>query len=141
MNAKVTWKGRMSFDGSAASGFTVPLGARVENGGDSDGFSPMELLLTGLAGCTAMDVISILQKKRQEVTGFEVRVEADRADDHPRIFSHITIEYRVTGKNIDRAAVERAVELSETKYCSASAMFAKSATMESRIIILEPEIQ
>ncbi|NLG97847.1 MAG: OsmC family protein [Chloroflexi bacterium] len=141
MNAKVTWKGRMSFDGTAASGFTVPLGARVEHGGDGDGFSPLELLLVGLAGCTAMDVISILQKKRQEVTGFEVSVEADRVADHPRVFSHVTVEYRVTGKNLDRAAVERAVELSETKYCSASAMIAKSATIESKITILEPEIQ
>ena len=79
MDAQVTWKGRMSFDGAAGSGFTLPVGTRKSQGGDDDGFSPMELLLVGLAGCTGMDVISILEKKRQEVTAFEVRVHGDRA--------------------------------------------------------------
>lgn len=138
--AKVVWKGKMSFDGSSANGFSLPVGTSVESGGDNDGFRPMELLLIGLAGCTAMDVISILEKKRQDVTGFEVRVvEAERAAEHPKVYTHIVLEYMVTGRNVERAAVERAVELSSTKYCSAQAMLGKVAKIETRITLLEAE--
>lgn len=113
MEAKVTWKGKMSFDGTGySSGMTLPMGTSTESGGDNDGFRPMELLLVGLAGCTAMDVISILEKKRQDVTNFEVRVQGERAADHPKIFTHIVVEYVVTGHQVEQAAVERAVELS-----------------------------
>ena len=139
MDAQVVWKGNMSFDGSAESGFTMPLGANSEVGGDNDGFRPMELLLVGLAGCTAMDVISILKKKRQEVTGFDVKVHADRAADHPKVFTDITLEYIVSGQNIDPVAVERAVELSETRYCSAQAMLGKTAKIDHKITIQEVE--
>ena len=107
MEAKVSWKGRMSFEGSAESGFVVPLGASPAVGGDNDGFGPMELMAISLAGCTAMDVISILTKKRQNVTGFEVKVHAQRAEEHPKVFTHVVIEYIVTGTGIDPAAVER----------------------------------
>lgn len=138
MDAKVTWKGRMSFDGQGfTSNYTLPLGTEPEVGGDADGFRPLELLLVGLAGCTAMDVISILTKKRQEVTAFEVKVHADRLDTHPRVFSDIVIEYIVTGRAIDPAAVERAVELSETKYCPAQAMLNKAASISHKITLLE----
>lgn len=141
MEAKVVWKGRMSFDGSASSGFTLPLGTSTESGGDNDGFRPMELLLVGLAGCTAMDVISILEKKRQTVTNFEVRIQAERADEHPRVFTHIMVEYIVTGHQVDPAAVERAVELSTTKYCSAQAMLGKVVPIENTITVLEAEVE
>ena len=138
--AKVVWKGKMAFEGSSISGFTLPLDTSVDSGGEDNGFRPMELLLVGLAGCTAMDVISILQKKRQDVTNLEVRVvEAERAADHPRIYTHIVLEYVVTGRNIERAAVERSVELSSTKYCSVEAMLSKAAKIENRITILEAE--
>jgi putative redox protein len=137
MDAKVTWKGKMSFDGTANSGFVLPLDTRVEDGGDSSGFSPMELVLVGLAGCTGMDVIDILRKKHQEVTSFEVRVHGDRASDHPRVFNRITVEYLVTGRNLDPTAVDRSVELSVTKYCSVQAMLAKTAQIEHKITILE----
>jgi len=125
----------MSFEGTADSGFKVTLGTIPEVGGDNDGFRPMELLAIGLAGCTAMNVISILNKKKQDVHDFEVRVHADRAEEHPKVFTHLTIEYVVSGKNVDRAAVERAVELSETKYCSAQAMFNKIVPID-RVITL-----
>ncbi len=137
MDAKVTWKQRLSFDGTATSGFTLPLGSKPEVGGDNDGFRPVELLLIGLAGCTAMDVISILMKKRVEILSFEVNVHADRQEEHPQVFTHATIEYKLQGKNIDRSAVERAVELSETKYCSAQAMLAKSFPIDRKIMIEE----
>lgn len=135
MNAKVIWQEKMSFEGTADSGFKVPLGTVAELGGNDDGFRPLELLAIGLAGCTAMDVISILTKKKQDVKNFEVRVHADRAEEHPKVFTHLTIEYVVSGKNVDRAAVERAVELSETKYCSAQAMFNKIVPID-RVITL-----
>ena len=81
MDAKVTWKGNLSFTGTADSGYTIPLGTDPSVGGDEDGFRPLELMAVSLAGCTGMDVISILRKKKQAVTGFEVRVHADKADD------------------------------------------------------------
>jgi putative redox protein len=141
MEAKVVWKSRMSFDGTASRNFTVPLGTSAASGGDEDGFSPMELLLVALAGCTAMDVISILEKKRQDVTSFEVNVQGERAEEHPRVFTNIVLEFIITGHHVDRAAVERAVELSATKYCSAAAMLGKVANIEHKITVLEAEIQ
>ena len=138
MEARVNWKEGLAFDGlGGSSGLTMPLDTSVESGGSNSGFRPMELLLVGLAGCTGMDVISILQKKKQDVTDFEVRVHGDRAEDHPKIFTHILIDFIVTGNNVDRAAVDRAVELSSTKYCSAQAMLGKAANIETRITIKE----
>jgi putative redox protein len=135
MDVKVNWKGKLAFDGMVGRGLQLPLDTSIESGGEDQGFRPMELLLLGLAGCTGMDVISILQKKRQEVSAFEIRVHGDRAEEHPKVFTHIVIEYIVTGKNIDPAAVARAVELSETRYCSASAMLRKAAQIEHKITI------
>ncbi|MGV8025462.1 MAG: OsmC family protein [Anaerolineaceae bacterium] len=137
MDAKVIWQEKMSFEGTADSGFKVPLGTATELGGKDDGFRPLELLAIGLAGCTAMDVISILAKKKQDVKNFEVRVHADRAEEHPKVFTHLTIEYVVSGKDLDRSAVERAVELSETKYCSAQAMFKKVAPIDLVVTLHE----
>ncbi len=136
MDAKVIWTKRMSFEGSSDSGFTLPLGTSPEVGGDDDGFRPLELLAIGLAGCTAMDVISILTKKRQEVTNFEVKVHADRQEEHPKVFTHLTIEYILGGKDLSREAVERAVQLSADKYCPAQAMFAKIVPIDLKITIL-----
>ena len=135
MDAKVIWKEKMSFDGSSESGFTVPLGTSPAVGGDDDGFRPLELLAIGLAGCTAMDVMSILQKKRQEINSFEVQVHAERAAEHPKVFTHIVIEYIISGNNLSEEAVQRAVQLSEEKYCPAQAMFKQVATMELKITI------
>ncbi len=137
MDGKVIWKGRMGFDGVADTGFHIPLDTSPEFGGDSQGLRPLELIALGLAGCTAMDVISILKKKRLEVTAFEVRVHAERADDHPRVFTQISLEYVVTGHGIDQASVERAVDLSAHRYCSASAMLEKAAPIEHKITIIE----
>jgi putative redox protein len=130
MDAQVTWKGRMSFEGSADSGFKLPLGTDSSYGGDNDGFRPIELLGIGLAGCTAMDVISILQKKKQDITGFEVNIAARRAKEHPKVFTHVKVEYVVHGHQVDPVAVERAIELSVTKYCPAQAMFEKAVEIE-----------
>lgn len=127
----------MSFEGASDSGFTLPLGADLSVGGDNDGFRPMELLAIGLAGCTAMDVISILQKKRQEVHDFEVCVHAERAPEHPKVFTSIKIEYILKGKQLSREAVDRAVALSSEKYCPAQAMLKQTAPMELKTTIRE----
>ncbi|MCJ7569804.1 MAG: OsmC family protein [Anaerolineales bacterium] len=123
MDAMVTWSKRLSFIGEAETGFSVPLGANPQVGGDNDGFRPMELIAIGIAGCTAMDVVSILQKKRQDVTSFEVQLRSQQAQDYPRVFTQIEIEYLISGHDVDETAVQRAIELSETKYCPAQAMF------------------
>jgi len=112
----------MRFEGTASSGHTLTLDASADHGGQDAGFRPMELLLVGLAGCTAMDVVSILRKKRQNVTDFEVRVKGRRAEEHPRVYTDISVEYVVHGQDVDPRAVERSIELSETRYCSAMAM-------------------
>jgi putative redox protein len=137
MHASVTWSKGMSFTGTADSGFVVPLGTDPSVGGDNDGFRPMELMAVSLAGCTAMDVISILQKKRQNVTGFEVKVNGARADEHPKVFTAIAIHYIVRGHNIDAGAVERALDLSKTKYCPAQAMLGQVAPIEISYEIIE----
>lgn len=135
MDAKLDWKTGLSFEGTADSGFIIPLGTATSEGGLDDGFRPMELLLVGLAGCTSMDVISIMKKKQQDVTAFEVKVHADRAPEHPKIFTNIEMEYILTGRNLDPVAAKRSVELSETKYCPAIAMLRKAVNITTRITL------
>ncbi|MBE9478992.1 MAG: OsmC family protein [Chloroflexi bacterium] len=139
MDAKVTWSKRLSFIGEAETGFSVPLGANPRVGGDNDGFRPMEMIAIGLAGCTAMDVISILQKKRQDVTAFEVQLRSKQAQEHPRVFTHIEIEYLIFGHDVEEAAVQRAIELSENKYCPAQAMFKQIVPIKLSYKILPAE--
>jgi putative redox protein len=125
MQAKVTWQGNMAFTGTADSGFSIQLDSKKEVGGEGKGFIPMELMAISLVGCTAMDVISILRKKRQDVTDFEVRVNAPRAVEHPKVFTSATIDFLVTGHNVDEKAVVRAIQLSAENYCPAQAMLGK----------------
>jgi putative redox protein len=139
MEAKVSWHKNLSFDGCAETGFNVPLGADPVVGGENDGFRPMELIAVGLAGCTAMDVISILSKKRQEVTDFEVQVHAERAGEHPKVFTRATIEYFVTGHDVDESAVVRAIELSALRYCPAQAMFNHVFPIELKYHLFEDQ--
>ena len=138
MKAAITLDQRMTFTGTADSGFEVGLGTDPSVGGDDDGFRPMELMLLSLAGCTGMDVMSILRKKRQEVTGFRVEIEADRAEEHPKVFTDIRVHYIVEGQDVDPRAVERSIELSETKYCPAQAMLVRSVPITHTYEIVEP---
>ncbi|HJN40973.1 MAG: OsmC family protein [Anaerolineales bacterium] len=128
MRAEVRWKEGLDFTGRADSGCAVELASGAAETGS--GTSPMELVLIALAGCTAMDVISILQKKRQQVTGFEVRVQAKKTEEHPRVFTTASLEYIVTGDEVRVDAVARAVELSKTKYCSVYAMLKQAMPIE-----------
>lgn len=133
MEAKVTWIEDRRFVGSASSGH----GIVVDGSADKLGPSPMELVLVGMAGCTAYDVVGILGKKRQAVTGLEVLSRAERAEEPPRVFTSIEIEYVVRGRNISPKAVEDAIALSKEKYCSASIMLGATANISTRYRIEE----
>jgi len=139
MEAKVFWRQGLSFTGTAGSGFEVPLGADLAVGGADDGFRPLELMAISLAGCTAMDVASILNKKRQEVVAFEVIVHTEQAEQHPKVFTRAEITYRITGHAVDEAAVLRAIELSATRYCPAQAMLSKAFPMDMKYEIYETQ--
>ena len=139
MDAKVTWDHGMSFEGTSESGFKVPLGTVPAVGGENDGFKPMELMAISLAGCTAMDVISILRKKRQKITAYEVSVHADTAEQHPKVFTQATITYDLRGKNIDEKAVRRAIQLSADRYCPAQGMLDKVMPIELLYEIYEED--
>jgi len=134
--AHATWEGQgLAFTIVGGSGYTV----RTDNPSGVNAGSAMELVAMASASCTASDVISILQKKQQQVTGFEVHVLAPRADEHPKVFTEITLEYVGTGHQIDPKAVERAIELSLTKYCSVNKMLEKAATLKHTYRIVEAE--
>ncbi len=126
--AQVTWTGPgLRLIGEGAGGPAIVLDHTLDGEERVEGGPrPMDLLLIGLAGCTGMDVISILQKKRQPFDGLQVKVSAERADEHPRVYTQIHLEFVVTGRDVDPKAVERAIELSQTKYCPASAMLSKA---------------
>lgn len=119
-SARVAWKGEsLDFAGTFGSGFDFEMGG----GPDKKAGSPMEFLLAGVAGCTAVDVVMILQKQRQKVTGVDVEASGLRAEDYPMIYTEVELVYIIRGEDIDPQAVEKAIALSEEKYCSASAMF------------------
>ncbi|HEY5729154.1 MAG TPA: OsmC family protein [Anaerolineales bacterium] len=139
MKATVTWKGDMTFTGESKSGFPVQMDSDVIVGGTNSGVRPMEMIALGLAGCTAMDVISILRKKRQQVTRFEVRVDAPRSVEHPKVFTRAVITYLLSGKNIDEAAILRAIELSAMKYCPAQIMLSQAFPIDLHYEIYEDE--
>ena len=130
MDILLNWNDGMSFEGVGDSGFVQKMDAEESVGGENGAARPMEFIALGLAGCTAMDVISILRKKKQPVTDFKVMLHADRAEEHPKVFSYAVIEYLVTGENVDEAALLRAIELSAEKYCPAQAMLSKAFPMK-----------
>lgn len=135
MDAKVMWREGMSFTGVAHKGHRIEL----DNHPSENAASPMELVAVAIAGCTAMDVISILEKKREAVTSFEVRVHAERAADYPKVFTKADIEYVVVGHDIHEDSVIRAIDLSVTKYCSVHAMLDKAFPMDLCYSIHEDE--
>jgi len=137
MTAQAILETGMRFDAESGSGHHVMLDAAEHSGGQNAGSRPMELLLVGLAGCTGMDVISILRKKRQQVTGYEVHVRGVRAEDHPMVFVEITVEHVIIGHHIQPEAVARAIALSEERYCGAGAMLGKVAHLTHTYRIVE----
>ena len=122
MNATIRWVAGMEFEGTGEAGGTMTMDATPEHGGGGRGPSPMETVLLALGGCTGMDVVSILTKMRAPLMGLEIRVAADRAEEHPRVFTRIALDYVFYGGGLRPEQVTRAVELSQTRYCSVSAM-------------------
>lgn len=127
MQTTIKLKEGVHFEAKSGSGHTVSIDGAPEHGGQNLGSRPMELLLMGLGGCTAFDVVHILRKSRQDVTDCEVEVTAERSDDVPRVFTRIHVHFRVSGNDLNPAKVKRAVDLSSEKYCSASVMLRKAA--------------
>ena len=128
MKAQVSWAGQRTFLGQTESGHSIVLGA-AHGESPKPGPSPMELLLIGTAGCSAYDVVHILERGREPVSDCRVEIDADRASEDPKVFTRIHMQFTVTGRGLDPAKVGRAVDLSITKYCSASAMMARTATL------------
>ena len=139
MEAKAVWQGDMSFLGSANTGFSLKMDSSEVAGGGDGGFPPAGPLAPGTAGCTAMDVISILKKKRADVTAFEVRAVVAKAETYPKVFTRMHLIYVVTGRGIKPEDVERAVQLSEEKYCPCIAMFRQVLELTREIQIIEAQ--
>ena len=139
MKATAQWKEDLTFVGMPDSGFPVQMDADSSLGGTNQGIRPMEMVALGLAGCTGMDVISILRKKRQQVTHFEVKINAPRSHEYPKVFTSAQITFVVVGTNVEEAAVLRAIELSVTKYCPVHFMLAQAFPIEVQYEIYEDE--
>ena len=137
MNISVNWVDGMLMVGKSHSGHSITMDGPPEIGGDNLGVRPMEMLLLGVAGCTMIDVVTTLKKMRQELTHCETKVNAERADDHPKVFTDIHIQFIIKGKDLDSKKVEKAITLSAEKYCSASIMLGKTASITHDFEIVE----
>lgn len=139
MEVKVSWNGPsgMSFRAQTGSGHMVAMDGAPDGGGHNLAPRPMEMLLVGTGGCTAFDVVLILQRGRENVLGCDVTLQAERAEVDPKVFTKINFHFVISGRNLKPAAVERAVKLSHEKYCSASIMMAKTAEMTYSFEIVE----
>lgn len=137
MKTRITWLEKMAYSARSASGHALVLDGPPELGGQNLGPRPMEMLLMGLGGCTAIDVVNILRKSRQDLQGCELELEADRADTDPKVFTQIRVHFILTGKNLSAQHVQRAIDLSAEKYCSASIMLGKTAQISHTYEIRE----
>ena len=135
MKARVKWVEKRTFLGESGSGHSVVMDGAPDAGGRDLGVRPMETLLLGMGGCTAFDVVHILEKARETVIDCELEIEADRAKEDPKVFTKIKIRYIVSGKNLSRDKVQRAVDLSAEKYCSASIMLGKVANISHEVVL------
>lgn len=131
----VKWNSGLRFVGTDSLAHSIVMDASKQSGGEGSGFSPMQLLLVALGGCTGMDIVNILRKQRQEVDGLEIAVSGERAEEPPRVYNYIRVEYRIKGKDINENAVKRAIQLSEDKYCSVGAMLRAKAKVTSNCSI------
>jgi putative redox protein len=135
MKVNVTWHAPMRFDAEAEGGTRVVMDALPQHGGTAAGPSPMQTVLAAVAGCTGMDVVSILNKMRAPLERLAIGVEAERATEHPKIFTKIHVRYEFSGPNLQREQVEKAVALSVEKYCSVTAMLRKAAEVTHEIVL------
>ena len=137
MNLSVNWVDGMLMVGKSHSGHSITMDGPIEIGGENLGVRPMEMLLLGVAGCTMIDVVTTLQKMRQDLSHCETRISAERANEHPKVFTDIHIQFIVKGKDLDSKKVDKAITLSAEKYCSASIMLGKTAKITHDFKVLE----
>lgn len=133
----LSWEGKWKFMAADAYGHTVPVEAPMRDGDEFGGFKPTHLMLTALGACTGVDVVSILHKKRQDVTGMEIRVTGSQEEDWPKAWTEFNVHYVVSGRGIDPKAVHRSIELSEGRYCSVGATLKGAATITTSFEIVE----
>ena len=138
-HAIVTYVQGLQFVGESSSGHAIVMDGDPEVGGNDTGLRPMELLLVGLGGCSGMDIISILKKKKQDVSGLKINLKGQKAEDHPRKFNDVLIEFIVSGRNISEEAVKRAIELSMNKYCSVKATLEGTAKISFNYKIIQEQ--
>ena len=136
MKTSVHWKGGLQFEATGAFGHSMVTDVSVEGGGEGAGHRPTELLFWGIATCTGVDVVRILKKQRQELTGLEIEISASQPDDYPKPFQNIQIYYRFRGKNLDEKKLQQAVELSESKYCSVSETVRRETEITTHIEVI-----
>ena len=135
--ATVTLQEKVRFEGWAESGHKVIIDGPPDAGGENAGFRPMELMLLGLGGCMAFDVNMILKRMRQKVTGYRMNIEAERAEEQPRVYTQVKMEHVFIGEDLNPASIQRAIDLAENNYCSGSAMFAKTAKIINTFRIID----
>jgi putative redox protein len=139
MESKIRWMGGAAFEGESGEGHKIVMDGPPEGGGRNLGPRPMETLLLGMGACTAYDVVSILQKSRQDIRDCTLRMSASRSEEHPKVFTEIHIHFTVIGKDLKEKQVERAINLSAEKYCSASIMLGKTARISHDFEIQDPQ--
>ena len=138
VRSRTRWTEGMQFAGAGWSGIEVRMDAAKEFGGHETAARPLELLLVGLAGCTGMDVVSLLRKMRVDFAGLELEIEAEKSEEHPHVFTDIHLVYTITGNEVDEEKAKRAIELSQEKYCSVSAMLRKACPVNWSLRIAGP---
>jgi len=137
MDINMTWKSGLAFEGMGNSGYLVQLDSDKSVGGNDSAARPMELIALGLAGCMAMDIISIMKKKQQQVTEFNIKAHLDRSADHPKVFTNAVIEFILYGRDIVQQELVRSIELSATKYCPAHSMLSKVFPIQLRYSVFD----
>ena len=137
MNISVNWVDGLLMVGKSDSGHTITMDGPPESGGENLGVRPMEMLLLGVAGCTMIDVLTTLKKMRQDLSHLETKINAERATDHPKVFTDIHIQFILKGQNLDEKKVDKAITLSAEKYCSASIMLGETATITHDFEVVE----
>jgi putative redox protein len=137
MNISVNWVDGLLMVGKSDSGHTITMDGPPESGGENLGVRPMEMLLLGVAGCTMIDVVTTLKKMRQDLSHLETKINAERATDHPKVFTNIHIQFILKGQNLDEKKVDKAITLSAEKYCSASIMLGETATISHDFEVIE----
>ena len=137
MNLSVNWVDGLLMVGKSHSGHSITMDGPTDIGGENLGVRPMEMLLLGVAGCTMIDVVTTLKKMRQNLTHCETKISAERADEHPKVFTDIHIHFIVQGKDLDSKKVDKAITLSAEKYCSASIMLGKTANITHDFEVIE----